>query len=202
VNEVELLKARVEELVVERNALRESISQPATGDVRLSYEELHANYLVLIDRFKKEMKQAERANYELTKRVAELEVDVLKSDAEAVMWRERALNMTNKHSALIDLKSANDERLCKEAALLRQQVGDLQSQLAWTPVNEGLPTEPGWYVFDRALTRTPRRGDMSGSAASSSRRMVRYELVGLGLVRYAHRRGLGHYDDARSFHIP
>jgi hypothetical protein len=152
VNEVELLKARVEELVVERNALRESISQPATGDVRLSYEELHANYLVLIDRFKKEMKQAERANYELTKRVAELEVDVLKSDAEAVMWRERALNMTNKHSALIDLKSANDERLCKEAALLRQQVGDLQSQLAWSPVNEGLPTEPGWYVFDSGDT--------------------------------------------------
>lgn len=93
------------------------------------------------------MAQLKSDNAALTKRVAELEVDVLKSDADAVMWRERALNTSNKHAALIELKSANDERLCKEVALLRQQVGDLQSQLAWTPVSAGLPTEPGLYVF-------------------------------------------------------
>lgn len=33
---------------------------------------------------------------------------------------------------------------------LVREVRALQSQLAWTPVSKGLPTEPGWYVFHGA----------------------------------------------------
>lgn len=36
---------------------------------------------------------------------------------------------------------------------LREQVADLQSQLAWTPVSAGLPTEPGMYEFYDATGR-------------------------------------------------
>ena len=33
------------------------------------------------------------------------------------------------------------------AQIAKANLAALQSQLAWTPVEKGLPTEPGWYVF-------------------------------------------------------
>jgi len=35
----------------------------------------------------------------------------------------------------------------REIAALKDRVRSLQSQLAWTPVSAGLPTEPGVYEF-------------------------------------------------------
>jgi hypothetical protein len=35
----------------------------------------------------------------------------------------------------------------QEIAALKDRVRSLQSQLAWTPVSDGLPTEPGTYEF-------------------------------------------------------
>lgn len=34
-----------------------------------------------------------------------------------------------------------------ENAALTKRVAELESQLAWTPVSDGLPTEPGVYAF-------------------------------------------------------
>jgi hypothetical protein len=65
--------------------------------------------------------QAESTNAELKKRVAELESDV------------------NRLRAFETL-----------ASIHRATIADLESQLAWTPVSDGLPTEPGWYVFHGA----------------------------------------------------
>jgi uncharacterized protein YceH (UPF0502 family) len=65
----------------------------------------------------------------LEKRVAELEAQVLMLDKHVEHWAERA--------TVADLKLTQSER----------RATDLQSQLAWTPVAQGLPTEPGHYLF-------------------------------------------------------
>ncbi|MBK9496847.1 MAG: hypothetical protein IPO08_20540 [Xanthomonadales bacterium] len=69
-----------------------------------------------------EVEQLEAANEALTKRVAELEEQVLMLDKHVEHWA---------------LKAIVHETECK----------DLQSQLAWTPVAQGLPTADGAYEF-------------------------------------------------------
>lgn len=86
------VEKRIAELTSERNALRASIRQPATCEVRKPYEELHADYLIICERVRVEVKRAEKAEHEEKK---------------------------------------------------------LQSQLAWTPVSDGLPTEEEETVLVR-----------------------------------------------------
>lgn len=47
---------------------------------------------------------------------------------------------------IAELEAKLQELGSQQNAIL-QRSRDIQSQLAWTPVSDGLPTEPGWYVF-------------------------------------------------------
>lgn len=71
----------------------------------------------------------EAENAALAKRVAELELDAKVYMAMKDDWKDLRLQ-----------QQITIQRLSKE-------VKALQSQLAWTPVEDGLPTEPGMYVF-------------------------------------------------------
>ena len=71
----------------------------------------------------------ESANAELTKRVAELEERLRTLGVQERLARES-------NGYLQDLASA-----------AKDDLRHLQSQLTWTPVSKGLPTEPGVYEF-------------------------------------------------------
>lgn len=49
----------------------------------------------------------------------------------------RALTVRSDVLRLAQVYEAEQER----------RISELKAQLAWTPVADGLPTEPGWYVF-------------------------------------------------------
>lgn len=105
------VEKRIAELTLERDALRDSIQQPATCDMRKPYEELNADYIVMCERARQAVRRAEVAE----RRIAELETEARKTNA-----------------------------ALEDAAI---RIIELQSQLAWTPVSAGLPTEPGVYEF-------------------------------------------------------
>jgi hypothetical protein len=85
----------------------------------------------------------EDENAALTKRVAELEEqararDELKLHSRTVLENQVA-NLRSENKALRSKASVTSE--LTEADKLRTIVANLQSQLAWTPVAQGLPTE-------------------------------------------------------------
>ena len=116
--------------------------------------------------------QLDSDNAALTKRVAELEeiaagraqliddqretIESLQSQLEAKDKRVAELE----HEAMmlrgsIAARDEISERHLRVREELAQRVLDLKSQLAWTPVSAGLPTEPGLYQFiepDRTTT--------------------------------------------------
>jgi hypothetical protein len=68
----------------------------------------------------------------LTKRVAELESEL------RIAWEDDpAVNELQLEVAVLK----------DNLGIARKVIDDLQSQLAWTPVEKGLPTEPGVYEF-------------------------------------------------------
>lgn len=93
--------------------------------------------------------EAEFTNAELAKLGAELEQNLA--------WRDTALNQCQAQNAALTKRVAELEaKQCAheaELAVAHEFIADLQSQLAWTPVSAGLPTEPGWYVFYDSLRR-------------------------------------------------
>lgn len=98
-------------------------------------------------------RRLESANTELTKRVAELERDSVRMKNTEVVNQHIREHEGILLADLDEVKAAKarllgvNQQLCKEKRELLDHIAGLQSQLAWTPVREGLPTEPGMYEF-------------------------------------------------------
>jgi hypothetical protein len=89
------------------------------------------------------IKLAEAYEAEWEKRVAELE--------EAVTWRTSMMDQWQAQSEAQQKRITELERdfdmLTDSLQLAEAECDRLESQLAWTPVSDGLPTEPEFYLF-------------------------------------------------------
>jgi hypothetical protein len=107
------------------------------------------------------MKLAEAHEAEWEKRVAELTVELCtvrgaRDDAYAALENRNARvdELRNRlratAEALRDISPGphpGPMNADEYVPLITKRIRDLQSQLAWTPVSDGLPTEPGTYEF-------------------------------------------------------
>lgn len=105
-------------------------------------ERLEREYQARIDRLREELREARDISGVVATNVREIgegAMAQLKSDNAALAKRVAELDAMN--ATLAAKLSGLELRLTR-------RVSELKSQLAWTPVSAGLPTEPGFYVFD------------------------------------------------------
>lgn len=100
-------------------------------------------------------------NAALTKRVAELESQaegyrvairnlqstIADLESKLANSQKRVAELEEELRCRAELYTSNETVLRKTSDDLQWNIRNLQSQLAWTPVAKGLPTEPGLYVF-------------------------------------------------------
>ncbi len=108
------------DVLVERNHLRERLRQ----EVKRADEAEYRGW------------QAGEKNAALKTRVAELEADNVILQQQNAQFGEQLQRVRDA------LEMAN-----RATQLSIEETRRLQSQLAWTPVSDGLPTEPGYYLF-------------------------------------------------------
>lgn len=130
------------------------------------------------------MRELKAANEALTKRVAELEamreVNELRAQhtteqvAEIVRLDAHVKQLETYHETLcsilgayegrgeLSLVSVSPEALLRRVDALVSESADLQSQLAWTPVAQGLPTEHADYEFTYCDSEQVSRLDLVG----------------------------------------
>ncbi len=115
----------------------------AFEEAALLAEDYEAEQEELIQKLRDKIAECEDANTTLVIRGSKLldESDALKKHV-----AELETTVRDKQRRVVELEAQSD-RTDAEICKLDARIADLQSQLAWTPVSAGLPTEPGWYEF-------------------------------------------------------